>query len=181
VGRTATGRACLAFFSQVPALPAQGMVPRREGEQRKRPLFVFGNTSPIPLQPTPFQSVVTVAIHVLDDDGAHLAAAITAASLALIDAGVPCWDVVAAAAVVRVEGGEGNRSSSSLCLDPTAAEAGAASASLTLAVLPTQERVTQAVFSGAWGPDGAEGGLGLGSAGAAGVGAAMREALKGGG
>jgi exosome complex component RRP41 len=127
-----------------------------------------------------------VAVHVLDADGGDLAAAIIAASLALADAGVPMRDVVAAAPLARVGRGGGATPGGATAgeasvLDPTAAEGAACSAGLTLALMPAVDRVTQAVFAGAWGPDAAEAGVGLAAAAAAGVGDAMRLALRQGG
>ena len=102
-----------------------------------------------------------------------------AGSLALADAGVPTRDLVAAAGVARVVG-PGGASSGALVLDPTAAEGAGAAAGALIALMPATDRVTQAVFTGGWGPDAVEGGVGLASAGAAGLGEAMRAALRGG-
>ena len=49
------------------------------------------------------KSSVDVFVHVLEDDGGALAAAITAASAALADASVPMYDLVTAAALVSHE------------------------------------------------------------------------------
>ena len=46
------------------------------------------------------KSSVDVFVHVLQDDGGALAAAVTAASAALADASVPMYDLVTAAALV---------------------------------------------------------------------------------
>lgn len=98
-----------------------------------------------------------------------------AGSLALADAGVPCRDLVAAAGVARVSGAAG----CALVLDPTAVEGAGAATGALVALMPTADRVTQALFSGGWGPDEVEGGTGLAAAGAAGLADAMRTALKG--
>lgn len=57
---------------------------------------------------------VDIFAHCLQDDGSALAAAITAAGLALADAGIPMYDVITAATVGYI----GQRQ----LLDPTAAE-----------------------------------------------------------
>jgi len=135
--------------------------------------------APPPLSPSSLQSLLTLAIHVLDGDGGEAGAAVMAGSLALADAGVPTRDLVAAAGVARVVG-PGGASSGALVLDPTAAEGAGAAAGALIALMPATDRVTQAVFTGGWGPDAVEGGVGLASAGAAGLGEAMRAALRGG-
>ena len=71
------------------------------------------------------RTAVTVALHTLSADGGLLAAAINAASAALVDAGVPMRHTLAAAAVA-VGGGEEEADAARLSVDPTAAEEAAA-------------------------------------------------------
>ena len=79
----------------------------------------------------------TIAVHalVLQDDGSALPAAIACASLALADASIVLYDLVAACGCAL-------RSDRPPALDPTAAELGGAGGSLALACMPTLDHVT---------------------------------------
>ena len=78
------------------------------------------------------KSLIELHVVVLEDDGGVLAAAVSAGSLALADAGIEMVDLVAAA-TVRVGGGN-------VAVDPTRAEE-AGAALLTLAYMPTFDEV----------------------------------------
>jgi len=93
------------------------------------------------------KAVVEVVIFVMEAGGGELAAAITAASMALADAGVEMHDLVAACSVARC----GNQ----LLLDPTSPEATSADASALVALMPAHTKVTQLSLTGTW--DGATG------------------------
>jgi ribonuclease PH len=168
---------------------------RREEKWRGGAFWVHSappsHRHPHALPVTRTQSVITLAIHVLDSDGGEAAAAIAAGCLALADAGVPLADLVGAAGVAWL-GGSGAPSppalhppstSSTLVLDPTASEAAASTCGGTalVALMPGLDRVTQASLGGGWGPDALEAATGLAAAGAAGVVGVMREVLRGGG
>lgn len=87
----------------------------------------------VPLQQYP-KCAILVSITVLQNDGDVLAAAITAASLALADAGVELFDLVTAARVAVV--------GDTLLADPTLEEESSADALMTLAILPNWKEVT---------------------------------------
>lgn len=88
------------------------------------------------------RSTVDVFCMVLEADGAEAAAAITAASLALADAGIELYDLVPAVSVALV----GSR----LLMDPSKNEALCSNGSLLLAHLPARNEVTQLVMKGPW-------------------------------
>jgi ribonuclease PH len=91
------------------------------------------------------KAAVDVRVSVLEADGGEEAAAVVAASLALADAGVEAVDLAAACGVALVRG--------KLVLDPTAAEAAVADASLVCACLPATGGVTQLSVRGAFRSD----------------------------
>ena len=86
----------------------------------------------------------TVAVHVLvvEDDGSALAAAISCASLALADASILVYDLVAACSCSY--GAEG-----ALALDCTAAELGATRGSTLVAQMPSLDQLTLLRHDGA--------------------------------
>lgn len=72
-------------------------------------------------------------VQVLQADGGELCAAINAATLALIDAGVPLSDYLVACSAASVD--------RELLLDPTHTEASAASAVVPIAILARSRRI----------------------------------------
>eukprot|EP00397_Hematodinium_sp_SG-2012_P067259 GEMP01103671.1.p1 GENE.GEMP01103671.1~~GEMP01103671.1.p1 ORF type:complete len:128 (+),score=32.55 GEMP01103671.1:340-723(+) len=75
--------------------------------------------------------VIELFLHVVDDDGCVLAAALDCSSLALADASIPMVDIVVASTVCKVAGG--------LALDCEKGEE--ASATVVVATLPARNRV----------------------------------------
>ena len=116
------------------------------------------------------KAVVDVYVVVLESGGSDLAVAICAASLALADAGVELLDLVPACAVALVGG-------STLLLDPSADEAHAAGGTLTLAMMPGPNEVTQLALGGEWAPAAAREATELAMGGCAQLRAAMRATL----
>jgi exosome complex component MTR3 len=88
------------------------------------------------------KAVLDVYCTVLEAGGGELAAAVTAAALAVADAGVEMRDVVAACGATRAPGG-------ALLLDPSAVEAAAEAAGLVLAATGGGE-IALADARGAW-------------------------------
>lgn len=86
--------------------------------------------------------LVSVHCVVMESGGSDLAVLITAASLALADAGIPMFDLVSACCISRVKG--------QLLLDPTLDEAFRQDGSCLLALMPSQKKVTQVVVTGEW-------------------------------
>lgn len=86
-----------------------------------------------------------VSALMLQDGGSALAAALCAAGLALADAGVELYDLVVACALSRSPGGEWR-------LQPSEPEERAATARLTLALLPSLNQVAGLLGSGEGGP-----------------------------
>ncbi|XP_074068306.1 exosome complex component MTR3 [Macrotis lagotis] len=84
-----------------------------------------------------------VSALLLEDGGAALAAAITAASLALADAGVEMFDLVVGCALSRGPGPDG-----AWLLDPTRREEERAAAGLTVGLMPVLHQVAGLLGSG---------------------------------
>ncbi|KAA0168306.1 hypothetical protein FNF27_07186 [Cafeteria roenbergensis] len=79
------------------------------------------------------RSEVRLHLQILTSDGGDLAACVTAATLAVMDAGVAMTDFVVGCTAAVVDG--------RVLMDPTQAEASAATAVIHLAVLPRSRRV----------------------------------------
>ncbi|KAL3153408.1 hypothetical protein ABBQ38_011746 [Trebouxia sp. C0009 RCD-2024] len=88
------------------------------------------------------KSNVDVYCMVLESGGSDVAVAITAASLALADAGIEMYDLVSACSVSRVKG--------QLLLDPTSEESYHEDGTVLMAMMPTASLVTQLVMAGEW-------------------------------
>lgn len=86
------------------------------------------------------KSSIDVSAFVLEDDGGSFAAVITAASLALADAGVEMSDLVAGS-TVAVQGKQ-------LLLNPCGREEASASGSVRVAYMPTRAKVTDVMQTG---------------------------------
>ncbi|KAK9824136.1 hypothetical protein WJX72_008040 [[Myrmecia] bisecta] len=88
------------------------------------------------------KSCIDIYCLVLESGGSELTVAITAAAMAIADAGIAMADVVTACSVSRVAG--------QLLLDPTADEAFREDGSVLLAMMPAANLVTQLVVTGEW-------------------------------
>jgi len=86
------------------------------------------------------KSVVDIFVTIIQADGSVLSSAITCASMALADAGVEMFDLVASCTVATVSG--------QVVLDPTSAEEVQQTSSITIAYMPSLNEVTQLVQSG---------------------------------
>lgn len=105
----------------------------------------------VPLTSYP-KCAIVLHVTVLQDDGNMLAATVTAATMALVDAGMELYDVVTACsvAVLVVEhskmeksaGGDTKQSTVILLADPTAEETRIADSIVTLAILPNWKEVS---------------------------------------
>lgn len=120
-------------------------VPAAELEQREKDLPVAIRPAlEAALQLTRFpKSVVDVCVLVLEQDGDVVAPAITCASLALADAGIDMFDLVAACTVVKTDEG-------GMIVDPQGSEAVGTGRSLT-AMMPSRGEVTLLTHDGEWG------------------------------
>jgi len=116
------------------------------------------------------KATVDVYILVLESGGSDLACAITCASLALADAGVELYDLVAGSSVSLV--GE------HLLLDPAASESAREDAGMLVAYMPQANQVTQVVADGAWPGEASAEGLEQCVEGCRQLDAVMREALR---
>lgn len=87
---------------------------------------------------------IEVYVQVLQSDGGVLGAAVTGASLALIDAGVPMKDVVcgSTSAVMKVDNSNGGAHQYVAVADPTEDEILQACGVVTIAMLPNHKEVT---------------------------------------
>jgi exosome complex component MTR3 len=118
-------------------------VPADEQEQREKELPLrIRPALEAALQLTRFpKSVVDVCVLVLEQDGDIISPAITCASLALADAGIEMFDLVAACTVVKAEDG--------MIVDPQGSEAVGKSRALT-AMMPSRGEVTLLSHEGEW-------------------------------
>lgn len=114
--------------------------------------------------------VLHVYCTVLEGDGAEVAVAITAAALAVAEAGVAMRDLVSACSVARVRG--------QLLLDPTAQETAREDGGVTLAATGTGGEVAQLVTRGRWSDGELKEALELALGGCAQLDAAGRAALR---
>jgi exosome complex component MTR3 len=92
---------------------------------------------------------IDIFILVLEDDGSVLSSSIIAAGLALVDASIPCYDVLTSSSVAIVNG--------QLLIDPTAEEEAIESeaskaadnhGTITISSLSAMDQVAQILFSG---------------------------------
>lgn len=86
------------------------------------------------------KSRIEVSAFVLEDDGGAFAAVITAASLALADAGIELLDLTSGCAAAIVDG--------SLVLDPNAREEATASGTVLVSYMATSGKVTDVIQTG---------------------------------
>ncbi|ELR23015.1 3' exoribonuclease family, domain 1 domain containing protein [Acanthamoeba castellanii str. Neff] len=86
------------------------------------------------------KSELDVFVLVLEESGGMVGAAITAASLALADAGIEMYDLVASCSVGVVD--------SHILLDPSIAEEKAAQSNLMVAIMPSANEITQMLQTG---------------------------------
>jgi exosome complex component MTR3 len=86
------------------------------------------------------KSKIEVAVFVLEDGGGALAAAVTAASLALADAGIEMYDLMSGCSAADVDG--------KLVLDPCLAEEARSACTVLVACLPSLGRVTNIIQNG---------------------------------
>ena len=121
------------------------------------------------------KSSIDIYVQVLADDGSAVQAAVCAASLALANAGIHCSGLVAAASVGLLAAAPD--SGAELRVDLTAAETKAASAHVSVAMLPALVRVTSVEHSGVMQPKELSQALALAAQATAVVHSAMKEAL----
>jgi len=110
---------------------------RDEKEFSRQMLQALENSVRLELYP---KSLIDIYAFVLESGGATLAAALTAASLALADAGIEMFDLVSACAAAKVDG--------AIVLDPDEVEEKYQSGGLTVALMPSLNEITQLYQSG---------------------------------
>eukprot|EP00877_Chromochloris_zofingiensis_P014209 jgi/Chrzof1/9041/Cz03g33280.t1 len=115
------------------------------------------------------KAVLDVYCCVLEAGGAEEAAVITAASMAVADAGIELYDLVPACCVSLING--------QLLLDPTSVEMARQEGSLLLAMMPSSNEVTQMVMSGSWSSSQTKEALALATAGCSQLKQVMRQTL----
>ncbi|GLC36045.1 hypothetical protein PLESTB_000532000 [Pleodorina starrii] len=115
------------------------------------------------------KAVFDVSAMVLEAGGSDLAVLITAASVALAEAGVELYDLVPAVHVSK-QGGQ-------LLLDPSLDECGAEEGSMLVALMPELNEVTSLAVVGLWADSEMREGLELALGGCGQLKAVMREAL----
>jgi exosome complex component MTR3 len=89
---------------------------------------------------------IDVFILVLEDDGAVLSTAITAAGMAFVDASIPCYDIITSTTAAIVDG--------KILIDPSGSEEGYENVSnenhgtVTVSSLSSMEQISQILFNG---------------------------------
>jgi exosome complex component MTR3 len=105
-----------------------------QDREEKELAMTIAKTLSVAIQLEKFpKSVIDINILILEDDGDVLGAALTCASLALADAGIHTYDLIAACSVSRIEG--------VIVLDPCAEEESHQEGSLTVAYMPSLNRI----------------------------------------
>lgn len=144
---------------------------QRQAEEDKEAAIVMQNSLEAAVQLDAFpKSVVSVHCVVMESGGSDLAVLITAASLALADAGIPMFDLVSACSISRVGG--------QLLLDPNLDEVYREDGSCLLAMMPFQKKVTQLVVTGEWNSGSLSALLELGMEGCLQLDAILRQTLQ---
>ncbi|GIL61023.1 hypothetical protein Vafri_15395 [Volvox africanus] len=115
------------------------------------------------------KAVFDVSAMVLEAGGSDLPILITAASVALADAGVELYDLVPAVQLSKQAG--------QLLLDPSLEESGAEEGSLLVSLMPEPNEVTSLTVRGLWADSEMRDGLELALGACGQLKAAMREAL----
>ncbi len=140
---------------------------RREMELSK---VIRESLEPVVLTDLYPRTTIDLFVEVLQSDGGSRCAGITAASLALADAGIPMRELVAACAVGKVQG--------KLALDLSDAEDKYGEADLPVAYVPNANLVTLLQMDGALTPDEFETGLNMAVEACKAIHTMQREALK---
>ena len=140
---------------------------RREMELSK---VIRESLEPVVLTELYPRTMIDLFVEILQSDGGSRCAGITAASLALADAGIPMREIVAACAVGKVEG--------KLALDLSDAEDKYGEADLPVAFVPNTNMVTLLQMDGSLTPDEFEKGLDMAVEACKTIHTMQREALK---
>lgn len=119
------------------------------------------------------KSVVEIHILVLEQEGDVVSAAITCASLAMADAEIEMFDLVAASSVAV----HSRKSSTEMQVDPSSQDVAAQSGSMLAAMMPSRGEVTQLSHVGEWEPAQFEAAMELGVAACKQVHGLMRRGL----
>lgn len=89
---------------------------------------------------------IDVFILVLEDDGAVLSTAITAAGMAFVDASISCYDIITSTSAAIIDG--------KILIDPSSSEEACENASkenhgtITVSSLSSMEQISQIIFNG---------------------------------
>ena len=140
---------------------------RREMELSK---VIRESLEPVVLTELYPRTMIDLFVEILQSDGGSRCAGITAASLALADAGIPMREIVAACAVGKIEG--------KLALDLSDAEDKYGEADLPVAFVPNTNMVTLLQMDGSLTPDEFEKGLDMAVEACKTIHTMQREALK---
>lgn len=140
---------------------------RREMELSK---VIRESLEPVVLTELYPRTMIDLFVEILQSDGGSRCAGITAASLALADAGIPMRELVAACAVGKIEG--------KLALDLSDAEDKYGEADLPVAFVPNTNMVTLLQMDGSLTPDEFEKGLDMAVEACKTIHTMQREALK---
>ncbi len=140
---------------------------RREMELSK---VIRESLEPVVLTELYPRTMIDLFVEILQSDGGSRCAGITAASLALADAGIPMREIVAACAVGKIEG--------KMALDLSDAEDKYGEADLPVALVPNTSMVTLLQMDGSLTPDEFEKGLDMAVEACRTIHIMQREALK---
>ncbi|XP_066206346.1 exosome complex component MTR3 [Saccopteryx leptura] len=137
----------LCDFRRAPFAGRRRRAPQGGGEERELALALQEALEPAVRLGRYPRAQLEVSALLLEDGGSALAAALTAAALALADAGVEMYDLVVGCGLSRAPG-----PAPTWLLDPTRLEEERAAAGLTVALMPVLNQVAGLLGSGEGGP-----------------------------
>lgn len=137
----------LCDFRRAPFAGRRRRAPQGGGEERELALALQEALEPAVRLGRYPRAQLEVSALLLEDGGSALAAALTAAALALADAGIEMYDLVVGCGLSRAPG-----PAPTWLLDPTRLEEEHAAAGLTVALMPVLNQVAGLLGSGEGGP-----------------------------
>lgn len=146
-GPAGAGGRLLCDFRRAPFSGRRRRPPQGSGEERELALALQEALEPAVRLGRYPRAQLEVSALLLEDGGSALAAALTAAALALADAGVEMYDLVVGCGLSRAP-----EPAAPWLLDPTRPEEERAAAGLTVALMPVLNQVAGLLGSGDGGP-----------------------------
>ncbi|EFJ27555.1 hypothetical protein SELMODRAFT_441621 [Selaginella moellendorffii] len=152
------------------ATPVRGKMGAANAEERDLSSMLYKSVvGAVDLRTFPKTTVDVFAL-VLQSGGGDLPVIVTCASLALADAGIVLYDLVAAVSASSIQG--------QVLLDPSTSEENCEDGSLMVAYMPSRKEITQVTMTGEWSSSRASESLELCLDACAKIGDVMRSCLK---